>query len=117
MGRSLVDNQRSESVRKRVYLPDVDEFRSSSGPLSEVVLESLDPVSSLKAKPLKEGYVADITREGGVSPSCVILGLLYVHRLTEANPRFLRSISSKDLFLTAVVLHTHTTALICVAIV
>ncbi|CAI8038808.1 hypothetical protein GBAR_LOCUS21635, partial [Geodia barretti] len=62
MGRSLVDNQRSESVRKRVYLPDVDEFRSSSGPLSEVVLESLDPVSSLKAKPLKEGYVADITR-------------------------------------------------------
>ena len=39
MGRSLVDNQRSESVRKRVYLPDVDEFRSSSGPLSgELVL-------------------------------------------------------------------------------
>ena len=34
MGRSLVDGERSESVRRRVYLPDVDEFRSSSGPLS-----------------------------------------------------------------------------------
>ena len=34
MGRSLVDSERSESVRRRVYLPDVDEFRSSSGPLS-----------------------------------------------------------------------------------
>ena len=31
---SLIDSDRSDSVKKRVYLPDVDEFRSSSGPLS-----------------------------------------------------------------------------------
>ena len=34
MARSLVDSERCESVKKRVYLPGVDEFRSSSGPLS-----------------------------------------------------------------------------------
>ena len=109
MGRSLVDSERSQGVRRGVYLPDVDEFRSSSGPLSgefeppqpptshafvlllyddivtlelfgflaiyecvgesygvsqhaEIVLECLDPVASSRAKPLKEGYVADITR-------------------------------------------------------
>ena len=40
-------------------------------------------------------------------PSCVILGLLYIHRLTETNPRFLRTMSSKDLFLTAMVWSYH----------
>lgn len=105
MGRSQthINGDRAESVRRRVYLPDVDEFRSSSGPLSEIVLESLEEVTSSRAKPIKEGYVADVTREGGVSPSCVILGLLYLHRLAETNPRYLRTLSGKDLFLTAMV--------------
>ena len=33
-GRAFIDGDWSESVKKRVYLPEVDEFRSSSGPLS-----------------------------------------------------------------------------------
>ena len=34
MVRSLIDSERSGEIKRRVYLPDVDEFRSSSGPLS-----------------------------------------------------------------------------------
>jgi hypothetical protein len=104
MVRSLIDSERSGEIKRRVYLPDVDEFRSSSGPLSEIVLDSLDAVTCHRAKPLKEGYVADLTREGGISPCSVILGLLYVHRLSETNPRYLRTMSGKDLFLTAMMI-------------
>lgn len=34
MVRSLIETERCRGVKKRVYLPDVDEYRSSSRPLS-----------------------------------------------------------------------------------
>lgn len=69
MGRSLVDGERSESVRRRVYLPDVDEFRSSSGPLSGG-FELIQPL------PLALGSPCDNTlvKHGSLVSVCVCDG-------------------------------------------
>ena len=41
--------------------------------------------------------------EGAVSPCSLILGLLYIKRLSQVNPNYVSHVSSRDLFLTAMV--------------
>lgn len=44
-----------------------------------------------------------MSREGNISPCAIMLGLLYIQRLSARNPAFTRSLSSKELFLASMV--------------
>ena len=83
MTRSLVEPNRCERIKKRAYLPNVDEYRSSSQALTDVALQDILAVTSSKSKTLKHGYIADLTCEGGISPCSPDAGAA-VH--TEAVP-------------------------------
>lgn len=44
-----------------------------------------------------------MSREGNISPCAIMLGLLYIQRLSARNPAFTHSLSSKELFLASMV--------------
>lgn len=51
-----------------------------------------------------------LSREGGVSPCALVLGLLYIQRLAKMNPQYLKRTTSSDVFLIALVSTPHTLA-------
>jgi len=104
MGSVVVDRERCRQVKKKMYLPDVDEYNSSSEPLTDLTLGEVLSVAPAKSKALKHGYIADLTREGGISPCSLMLGLLYIKRLSQTNPKYLKTVSSRELFLIAMVI-------------
>ena len=48
-------------------------------------------------------FLASPPSEGGISPCSLMLGLLYIQRLSHANPKYLKKLSSRDLFLVSMV--------------
>ena len=42
-------------------------------------------------------------RDGGITPCALMLGLLYLQRISALNPKYLTKVPSSDLFLTAMV--------------
>lgn len=52
--------------------------------------------------------------EGGISPCSLLLGLIYIRRLVQTNQEYLSTVSSRDLFLIAMVSPTHVGRVVCV---
>jgi len=63
MVRSLIETERCRSVKKRVYLPDVDEYRSSSRPLSGKSGNSREIVRGKRGSLLSR--VSEVRERGG----------------------------------------------------
>lgn len=97
-------NDSRERVKKRMYTPGTDEYHCSSQPLNDLVLQNVLSAVPSKSKMLKEGYIAALTREGGISPCSLMLGMLYIKKLAHTNPAYLKTISSRNLFLVAMVI-------------
>ena len=55
-------------------------------------------------------------RNGGISPCALILGLIYIRRLSLVNPSYFNSVSSNDMFLIAMVSHC-VCVCVCVCVV
>lgn len=96
-------------MNRKVYLPlleDTNEYCCrSSASLNELAYEamlSINPAS--RSQSLKMGYIANLMSEGAVSPCSLILGLLYIKRLSQVNPNYVSHVSSRDLFLTAMLI-------------
>jgi hypothetical protein len=101
---TLVDSEVWEEIRRKIYFPDgADEYKTSSRSLTELSREAFISHCPKKEKPLKIGYIVDVCREGGVTPCALILGLLYIHRLSLCKSPFLSKVSSTDVFLIAMV--------------
>ena len=63
MVRSLIETERCRSVKKRVYLPDVDEYRSSSRPLSGKSVNSREIVRGKRGS--QHSRVSEVREHGG----------------------------------------------------
>ncbi|XP_053554133.1 protein CNPPD1 [Bombina bombina] len=93
--------QLSERVRKRLYYGwEVDcPMENLSSPVADIAVELLQKAAPSPIRRLQKKYAAHVSREACISPCSMMLALVYIERLRNRNPDYLKQISSSDLFL------------------
>eukprot|EP00731_Ephydatia_muelleri_P020209 Em0012g1034a len=105
---TMAEFSEDSDMNRKVYLPlleDTDECRRrSSASLNELAYETMLSINPARSQSLKMGYIANLVSEGAVSPCSLILGLLYIKRLSQINPSYVSNVSPRDVFLTALLI-------------
>jgi len=95
----LAHEELKERIRKTLYYgksPDTDRH---SLPVTELAVEYFQDAAPRQFGKVDTDLAASYSRRACISPSSLMLSMIYIERLKHRNPEYLQTISSADLFL------------------
>lgn len=106
-----------ERIRKSFYYGKVKEtdevMDCPSLPLTEAAVEMFEEALKQKCSVSSKGldvfdlnYASTVSDKACISPCSVVLAIIYIERLKQQNPEYLRTVSPCDLFLVSMVKYT-----------
>jgi len=89
-----------ERLRRSLLYPDTQDTDDVLPlPISEYCVEKYREYAPSKPKKLGPRVASRLTRNACLSPSAVVTSMIYLQRLKESNPDYLKSVPSSDLFI------------------
>ncbi|KAK3082802.1 hypothetical protein FSP39_005713 [Pinctada imbricata] len=89
----------AERLRKTLYYGQHPKSDRPSLPLTEAAIEFFQEAAPRKLGRIDPDFAAATVRQACVSPSSVMMGMMYTKSLRHRNPEYLQQITSSDLFL------------------
>ncbi len=100
-----------ERLRKSLYYGSIncgshELIDCPSMPLTEVTVQLFEKTVTSGTKGLDVfdmNYASSVSREACISPTSIMLSMIYLERLKRTNPEYLRRVSTCDLFIVSIV--------------
>jgi len=89
----------SERLRKTLYYGKPPSTERHSLPVTEFAVEFFQDAAPRELGRLDTFLAAGFSRQACMSPSSLMLSMIYIERLKHKNPEYLQQVSSADLFL------------------
>jgi len=89
----------TERLRKTLYYGKAPASERHSLPVTELAVEFFQDAAPRQLGQLDTYVAASFSRRACMSPSALMLSMIYIERLKHKNPEYLQKVSSADLFL------------------